>query len=254
MKIIKSNYWKEGSATTAAAWGADVIFYKAAGGDIFYGLEKDPVDFCDLKTVIVVTKDNIDSVIEQGGWTDQSNNIKGNLEISKPKKDEFIVYIELTRSCRAILIANKFDTKRMLDCLEKNKAGKSKRTKLTPEGFILGLIIVGIFYYFLSPDGNPSVPAETAPTKELDEFDRIWIGKEAIISRLKDPDSAEFRNVYLNYGINNIPVTCGEVNSKNSFGGYTGFQQFISTGIPEVSFLQSEAADFHIAWDKMCKK
>jgi hypothetical protein len=36
--------------------------------------------------------------------------------------------------------------------------------------------------------------------------------KEAILSTLKDPDSAQFQN---------IKGYCGEVNSKNSYGGYS---------------------------------
>lgn len=37
-------------------------------------------------------------------------------------------------------------------------------------------------------------------------------------SLLKDPDSAQFRKV---------KNTCGEVNAKNSFGGYTGYKRFL---------------------------
>jgi hypothetical protein len=40
-------------------------------------------------------------------------------------------------------------------------------------------------------------------------------------SVLLDPASAEFRNVA------NGPEVCGEVNAKNSYGGYTGFKVFI---------------------------
>ena len=57
--------------------------------------------------------------------------------------------------------------------------------------------------------------------------------------RLKDPFSAKFRNVefYGTYidigGGEKIPARsytlCGEVNSKNSFGGYVGYARFIST-------------------------
>lgn len=36
--------------------------------------------------------------------------------------------------------------------------------------------------------------------------------KEAILSTLKDPDSVQFQN---------IKGYCGEVNSKNSYGGYS---------------------------------
>ena len=41
-------------------------------------------------------------------------------------------------------------------------------------------------------------------------------------ARLKDPDSARFQNIR-NVGRGEI---CGEVNAKNAFGGYVGFQHF----------------------------
>jgi hypothetical protein len=48
----------------------------------------------------------------------------------------------------------------------------------------------------------------------------------AILLDLKDPDSAQFR--YGPYDIfPELKLACGEVNSKNSFGGYTGFQRFV---------------------------
>ena len=48
--------------------------------------------------------------------------------------------------------------------------------------------------------------------------------KEIVLSSLKDPNSAQFKN---------IKGVCGEVNAKNSFGGYIGFKEFyISSGEP----------------------
>jgi len=82
-----------------------------------------------------------------------------------------------------------------------------------------------------------------------------WIekGKEAVRSKLKDPNSAQFKNVYFHRGADGIPVSCGEVNSKNSFGGYTGFQKFVSAGKSELTFLQSEVSDFGSTWKQFCK-
>jgi len=42
--------------------------------------------------------------------------------------------------------------------------------------------------------------------------------------RLKDPDSAKFREVHYN---RNNGVACGLVNAKNSMGGYVGDRRFI---------------------------
>lgn len=49
--------------------------------------------------------------------------------------------------------------------------------------------------------------------------------KEAIKNQLKDPDSAKFRNVRVS-NFNDGQILCGEVNSKNSYGGYVGYRIF----------------------------
>jgi hypothetical protein len=45
-------------------------------------------------------------------------------------------------------------------------------------------------------------------------------GMAAAEDKLKDPKLAQFRGVYFNRGSDSVPMTCGEVDSKNSFGGY----------------------------------
>lgn len=77
-------------------------------------------------------------------------------------------------------------------------------------------------------------------------------GMKAIKAKLKDPESAEFRRVFFTLGTENIPMTCGQVNAKNSFGGYAGFQRFMSAGREDLSFLESDVSDFEIIWAQMC--
>ena len=48
--------------------------------------------------------------------------------------------------------------------------------------------------------------------------------KNAVKHELKDPDSAQFRNVHIKRGFEG--VVQGEVNAKNSYGGYIGFDKF----------------------------
>ena len=48
---------------------------------------------------------------------------------------------------------------------------------------------------------------------------------------LKDPASAQFRNVELKGG---GTVLCGEINAKNSFGGYVGYRPFVTTASATV--------------------
>lgn len=91
------------------------------------------------------------------------------------------------------------------------------------------------------------------------DFNRqhAWIerGKEQIRTRLKDPASAQFRNVHF-YSGGGVPVTCGEVNSRNSFGGYTGFERFIAAG-SQLAVVESDMttpSELDQVWDKFCSK
>lgn len=51
--------------------------------------------------------------------------------------------------------------------------------------------------------------------------------KHVIQEMLKDPESARFRRIYgAKGGVRKIAI-CGEVNAKNSYGGYTGYKPFM---------------------------
>ncbi|MDD9321958.1 hypothetical protein M0O54_17895 [Acinetobacter lactucae] len=69
--------------------------------------------------------------------------------------------------------------------------------------------------------------------------------KEAILSTLKDPDSAQFQN---------IKGYCGEVNSKNSYGGYVGFKRYVSIdgGVLMEDSEGVEPETFAIIWEAHC--
>jgi hypothetical protein len=80
-----------------------------------------------------------------------------------------------------------------------------------------------------------------------------WIsaGKEAIKKQLKDPESAKWRNVHF-YSGGGTPVVCGEVNARNAFGGYTGFERFVAAGTV-ISAVESQVeGGLGAVWDKFC--
>ncbi len=86
---------------------------------------------------------------------------------------------------------------------------------------------------------------------EMKQMAWILTGKDTVKAKLKDPESADFRNVRFFSG-GGIPVACGEVNAKNGFGGYNGFERFIATG-PEGAFLESEVSDgIGKVWNRFC--
>jgi hypothetical protein len=48
-----------------------------------------------------------------------------------------------------------------------------------------------------------------------------------VAAQLKDPQSAQFRNMK---GSEKARMVCGEINAKNSMGGYIGFKNFMVAG------------------------
>lgn len=56
--------------------------------------------------------------------------------------------------------------------------------------------------------------------------DEIEFVRSGIADAMKDPGSAQFRN-WTAYNVSNGDrIVCGEVNAKNSFGAYVGFDPF----------------------------
>ena len=68
---------------------------------------------------------------------------------------------------------------------------------------------------------------------------------------LKDADSAQYREVTYRKRMG-FSVLCGEVNAKNSFGGYSGYRPFLVIG----SLVSIEPASDSVKWartyNKMC--
>lgn len=75
-----------------------------------------------------------------------------------------------------------------------------------------------------------------------DEWDNV---KEDVKERLRDPDSAQFRNLVRKTQVGTQAIVCGELNSKNLYGGYVGFRLFAhvsdSSGRKAGVFFSPEA-------------
>ena len=67
---------------------------------------------------------------------------------------------------------------------------------------------------------------------------QIELVREGMQSRLKDADSAKFRNVRFGTGAEKDTV-CGEVNAKNSFGAYGGYVTFLGSYIGPEDYTDS---------------
>lgn len=74
------------------------------------------------------------------------------------------------------------------------------------------------------------------------------LGKAAVLDKLKDPGSAQFKSAFVN-GIS----YCGEVNAKNSYGGYNGFKRFVALhGIATIEDPADISGSFENVWRDSC--
>ena len=116
---------------------------------------------------------------------------------------------------------------------------------------ILGIILFVLWVVFSGGDG--ATPEEKARSEQSKQESNIkWAGRLSVQDILKDPDSAEFRGVFYSEK-GGVPMACGEVNSKNSMGGFTGFQRFVSRGTKELTVLEEQVAGFQVTWNEFCK-
>lgn len=83
--------------------------------------------------------------------------------------------------------------------------------------------------------------------------------RQAVADKLRDPSSAQFRNVRRIEHSNGSTMFCGEVNGRNAYGGMSGFQRFEAgvgtTGNATAMIDGGEelnAAYFQGAWNQFC--
>lgn len=95
-----------------------------------------------------------------------------------------------------------------------HRTGRSMKLDKTTAAMLGGAIFV--WGLFLLLGGGKGV-AEWA-----EGLGRIGAAKKLVTHDLKDPSSAQFRDVH-----KTDQAVCGEVNGKNAYGAYAGFQHFI---------------------------
>ncbi|HEX5126486.1 MAG TPA: hypothetical protein VFW00_07075 [Rhodocyclaceae bacterium] len=86
------------------------------------------------------------------------------------------------------------------------------------------IVLIGLMVASSAFAAKPKAPTAEDYGKTV-EAKMIAEGQDRIVNRLNDPESARFRNVFISPKGRAI---CGEVNAKNSMGGYVGFRRFIS--------------------------
>lgn len=125
--------------------------------------------------------------------------------------------------------------------------GAKKGPSIWPGIIVAVVILISVVVIAVKSMSNSESPSKKAAADAaMQEIKLQRLAREFVSTQLKDPDSADFRH---QRGM------CGEVNAKNSFGGYAGFKRFIAANA-EMVFLEDdkrlEAGAFQAAWDKFC--
>ena len=89
----------------------------------------------------------------------------------------------------------------------------------------------------------PSPPPPPAGLSAPNETQKAMFAK-VIRRALKDPDSAKFGDMVV---VDNGYGACVEVNSKNAYGGYTGFQQAVLFNSKDFGWNVVEVKDVSAA-------
>jgi hypothetical protein len=76
------------------------------------------------------------------------------------------------------------------------------------------------------------------------------LGEKYVREKVLEPAQAQFRNQFIGKG----GAPCGEVNAKDAFGGYIGFQRYISVARDLTLLAQDVApAEFEAQWQQLCR-
>ncbi|MPQ56431.1 hypothetical protein F8197_06980 [Duganella sp. FT27W] len=89
-----------------------------------------------------------------------------------------------------------------------------------------------------------------AQKKQREASAVIAMGEKYVREKIREPASAQFRNQFIGKG----GAPCGEVNAKDAFGAYLGYQRYISVARELTMLAQDMPQDeFEESWREMCK-
>ena len=112
-------------------------------------------------------------------------------------------------------------------------------------GAWLTLLLVPAVLLALSACGE--TPAQK---KQKEATALIAMGEKYVKEKIRDPASAQFRNQFIGKG----GAPCGEVNAKDAFGTYLGYQRYISVARELTMLAQDLSPDeFEESWREMCR-
>jgi len=134
-------------------------------------------------------------------------------------------------------------------CGLKNPTGRMSKIVI---GIVLLFTVGAIANVTRSPQQQQEDDFETARTRWISGNEAA--SEAAVRRKLKDPESAVFRRMGVmapeKFDPKALGTVCGEVNAKNSFGGYTGFSNFVS--VDGLTFMDDGSKAFNRIWDARC--
>ncbi|TFW16677.1 hypothetical protein [Duganella callida] len=76
------------------------------------------------------------------------------------------------------------------------------------------------------------------------------LGEKYVREKILEPGQAQFRNQFIGKG----GAPCGEVNAKDAFGAYIGYQRYISVARDLTLLAQDVSpAEFEAQWQQLCR-
>lgn len=130
-----------------------------------------------------------------------------------------------------------------------------------PRGYlkIAFALFFGWVVFQFAGGGRPEQPPEK-PVACFEEQCRgaesglaIIRAKDSLRAHLKDPDSARFNGLrYFPPAESSLAAVCGSFNARNSFGGFSDVDRFISLGTPSLTYIEAQATEFQERWAKYC--
>lgn len=183
-------------------------------------------------------------------------------------------------STQTASVEKKFQTSMKVQSFEKDTTLAPLKSRF--RGITLGvflvvsviLVVIGYYIFRGAVEQIESSKALAASAKRLaaaekkvrDVEDSIILkGQNAIRDHLKDPESARFKNTFVFVKRNNLVLyfsenlrdslaVCGEVNAKNSMGGYVGYKRFFSNGKDAGRIETEDDYEFQSHWENLCEK
>ncbi|WP_100139279.1 hypothetical protein [Snodgrassella alvi] len=124
---------------------------------------------------------------------------------------------------------------------------KTSNSRVNINPIALGILTIFFLYSACSESSEEKERKKRIVDQQQKEYILNSRAQENVKMVLKDPDSATFRNMV---------GSCGEVNSKNGFGAYTGFKRFMAPD-PAITVIEDEgqmdAEEFNKAWASCAK-